>query len=331
MSDFTEKDEIKSAIDEPKTQPMQKQNMTNIGNSVSIWAYLIMFVIITAIFLGISNSTGWESACVTPLFILYAGLVVGIVSAYSKENTLKEKRAADTIALREVTEKYRVIREQINIPEKAKEITYYKSSENSPIKLTNSKNKVYIWKSEGNIFFFPCNPAGIDSISIADLRINTIPVSQIEYFSKRGEIFRESKISGGGGGGSSVGGAVAGGLIAGEAGAVIGSRKKVNEIKSELITHDTRETFLNYFDNNERHSLFFDIDAYQIFNDWIPEKEYNIVHAIKSSEIIKTQINAESNKSVTDQLRELAKLRDDGIITENEFNEKKKQLLDRIS
>lgn len=332
MPDFTEKDELKPATDEPKTQPNQQQSMVkpaNAGNSAT--AYIIMFVVFTAIFIGLSSAANWEGVCVTPLFIVYIFFVIGIFQAYNKGITDNEKAIAQATAIREAREKYDEIRKQVTIPETAKEITYFKSSVKSPIELANKKQKVFIWKSDGNICFFPCTPETVDSLSFTTLKIESVPISQIEYFSKRGEVFRENKISGGGGGGSSIGGAVAGGLIAGEAGAVIGSRKKVNEIKSELITHDTRETFVNYFVGNERHSLFFDDNAFQRFNDLIPEKEFSIVNAIKSSEIIKNQVSANSQKSVTDQLRELAKLRDDGIITENEFNEKKKQLLDKIS
>jgi hypothetical protein len=46
------------------------------------------------------------------------------------------------------------------------------------------------------------------------------------------------------GGGSSVSGAVVGGLLAGGAGAVIGSREKV---ESQLIRHDEREVLFNFF------------------------------------------------------------------------------------
>lgn len=197
--------------------------------------------------------------------------------------------------------------------------------------MANRYQKVYIWKSDGNICFFPCTPVTVDSLSIATLKINLVSISQIEHFSKTGKVFTENKISGGGGGGSSISKAVVGGFIAGPAGAVINSRQKVNEIKSRLITHDSRETILNYFEGNERHSLFFDKHDFQIFNDLIPEKEFSIVNAIKSSKIIKSQVSINNQESVTGQLRELANLRDEGIITENEFNEKKKQLLDKIS
>ncbi|MFC2028858.1 SHOCT domain-containing protein, partial [Chloroflexota bacterium] len=100
----------------------------------------------------------------------------------------------------------------------------------------------------------------------------------------------------------------------------------------ELVTHDTRETFLNYFDEkNERHSLFFDKNAFQAFNDIIPEKEYHIVNTLKASNLIKSQTVTSKEKTITGQIRDLAKLKDEGIITEQEFNEKKKVLLDKIT
>ena len=319
--------EPSSSASKPITQSTREQNLKNNG----VWATFIMLGILTAIFLGLSSAADWNSTCVGTLFIPYIVLVFAILSVQNQQNKAIEKALADENSLNEIRNQYQAIKAQVSIPESSKIITYLKESTKSPIRLANRKTSVYMWKSEETISFFACAPDDIRSISIADLKVYTIPVSQIEYFSKQGEIFRENKISGGGGGGSSIGGAVAGGLIAGETGAIIGSRKKVNEIKSELITHDSRETFLNYFVGNERHSLFFDHVAFQIFNDLIPEKEFSIVNAIKSSEIIKNQISTNSQKNVTDQLRELAKLRDEGIITENEFSEKKKQLLDKTA
>jgi len=315
------------------TQKKQDVNM-NDGNKPEIMVYLIMLGIPTLIFVPfiyITNDTG-NSQCTGILSILYVVVCIVILASIESGKNKAEVLKHSRNELLQFREQYQVIRGATVIPENAKEITYFKASGQSPIRLANSKNNVFIWKLVDNICFFPSEPDTVKSIKLDDVKIFTIPISQIEYFAKRGEIFRENKISGGGGGGSSIGGAVAGQLIAGGVGAVIGSRKKINEIKSELITHDTRETFLNYFDDNKkRHSLFFDVYAYQIFNDLIPEKEYNILSAIKSSDIIKNQINTGNKTSVTDQLRELAKLRDDGIITDDEFNEKKKQLLDKIT
>ena len=81
---------------------------------------------------------------------------------------------------------------------------------------------------------------------------------------------------------------------------------------------------------------FFDIDSYNIFNNLLPEKEFSIVNAVKSSQLIyqqktNTQSISENKVSISDQIRELAKLKDEGIITEQEFSNKKKQLLDKIN
>ena len=58
------------------------------------------------------------------------------------------------------------------------------------------------------------------------LSYNEIPVSDIQYYSKEGDVQYTTKISGGGGGGSSISGAVVGGLIAGE-------NRSGNRIKTE--------------------------------------------------------------------------------------------------
>ena len=98
-----------------------------------------------------------------------------------------------------------------------------------------------------------------------------------------------------------------------------------------MVTHDTRETIINYLDtDSQRYSLLFDFDAFQTLNDLIPEKEFSIVSAIKSAKLIKSGQNDSENRNITEQIRELAKLRDEGIITEQEFGEKKGILLDKI-
>ncbi|HEY5589029.1 MAG TPA: SHOCT domain-containing protein [Candidatus Paceibacterota bacterium] len=185
-----------------------------------------------------------------------------------------------------------------------------------------AKTKQYIWIQGEKLCFFPA----IAQSDVYDYTIYSIPLKDIEYYASRGEISKETKISGGGGviGGSSIGGAIVGGVIAGGAGAVIGSRKKgkIEPIKSEIIKHDNRETFLNYFIDGVKHSMFFYYEDYTTFLKVIPEKEYN--------SFVNVHISKGSKQSFKEQLIDLADLKEKGILSEEEFNEKKKILLDKI-
>ena len=157
-----------------------------------------------------------------------------------------------------------------------------------------------------------------------------IPFSDIEYYQIGGEYYRENKISGGGGGGSDIRGAIIGGVVAGGVGAVIGSRKETDSIKSKLVTHDTRETVLCYYKNGNRRSIVFEYENYQVFEDLIPEKNYDIVTETKRKGLTQQIAKHDYTKTIAEQIRELATLKNDGILTEEEFKEKKGELLARM-
>jgi len=199
--------------------------------------------------------------------------------------------------------------------------------------------KKYVFIVNNSLCFFPCLEEYHEDKTLngyelsSDLErfffCNQIPLEVVEFFTSSGELYRENKITGGGGGGTDIGGAIIGGIIAGEAGAIIGSRMESNEIESKLITHDTRETILNYFVNGNRKTMTYKHENYQIFDDLIPNKSFNIVSEIKKHELVQQNINVD-NKVITEQIKELAKLKDDGILTEDEFTEKKIELLAKL-
>jgi hypothetical protein len=261
-------------------------------------------------------------------------MIIIVVGVGVNINEVKEKNHKDHLAriskVDEIGKYYSTIMNSIDIPDKSS-LLVYKSGTNTNFDLL--RGTVYCWKNNTDLCFFPDKPNYDNIVEFTEdnIKIVKISIDQIEYFSTRGEQYRETKISGGGGGGSSLGGAIVGGAIAGGAGAIIGSRKGVESIKSEVVTHDTRETYINYFDDNgQRQSLVFDISAQQALNDLIPEKEYEIVSAIKTNDLIHKEMNKGEGTSIVDQIRELAKLKDEGILTEQEFAEKKSQLLDKI-
>lgn len=68
--------------------------------------------------------------------------------------------------------------------------------------------------------------------------------------SQEGDVHYTTEVLGGGGGGSSIKGAIIGGVIAGEAGAIIGSRKSTDPITSTTKQIDDRTTKLKILDSN---------------------------------------------------------------------------------
>lgn len=160
-----------------------------------------------------------------------------------------------------------------------------------------------------------------------DFTYDEIPVNDIKYFTKEGDIQHNTVVSGGGGGGSSISGAVIGGILAGGAGAVIGSRKKIDEIQSKIVENDIRKTILKFYRDGNIVSKEYGYPVFNVFEELIPDKEYNIV--IQSE----VQKNIKSTNNVVDiesSLIKLKNLREKDLIDESEYQQKKKELLDML-
>lgn len=115
-------------------------------------------------------------------------------------------------------------------------------------------------------------------------------------------------------------GAIIGFLI----GALLGGIKKV--ITKNNGT-DIRKTYLNYIENNENKHMMFVSKDYDTLLKLIPEKEMSY---IKNNNISKSDKYENDNNGIYKDIEGLSKLRDKGILTEDEFNNKKKLLLDKI-
>lgn len=109
--------------------------------------------------------------------------------------------------------------------------------------------------------------------------ISEIDVSEIKYYKQEGSLRYEQSISGEGGGSTSYGGAIVGGLLFGVTGALIGSRanEKPISVSSTTITHDTRILVLCISRNNITYQLSFELNAEDVFEWIIPEKQYDYV------------------------------------------------------
>ena len=132
----------------------------------------------------------------------------------------------------------------------------------------------YILFSDKNIVF--C----IDSINCGrpidiESHVLFIKYEDIKYYTKDGSIRYTTEIVDNGKD-ISVSGAVIGGILAGEAGAIIGSRKDANKTKSVAVRHDEVHTYI-YVDKDNEVKLV-DVkgnEFYQLIMHRIPEKEYN--------------------------------------------------------
>ncbi|MBE1446089.1 SHOCT domain-containing protein [Paenibacillus sp. OAS669] len=142
--------------------------------------------------------------------------------------------------------------------------------------------------------------------------------------------------------GSQLGGALLGGLLAGGVGALIGglsgsttSQEKVKKIELNIIVNDTA---------NPIHKIaFLDSDFTSYAKDSHEYKDaYNTAYHChqligvlirqadeedKRKEISTSSSNSQGNVSVADELRKLVQLKDEGIISGDEFEAQKKKLI----
>ncbi|NBI06620.1 SHOCT domain-containing protein [Senegalia massiliensis] len=277
------------------------------------WGFIMLGLIVFLLFLS-SPIIGIVSLV---LFIIIL-ITYGMATDKKRMEKMKEEQRIQEEKKEKEEQRLKVLMEKYEVPEETKSIKY---KHGHP--LIDKKNfHLKTWVTEDNLCLFDKTEGGVGKI--------VIPLDDIEYFNMRGEVYRENKISGGGvsGGGTSVGGAVAGGLIAGGVGAVVGSRKSVkgDPIKSETITHDNREVLLRINLDSKKYDIIFNNNAYQSLKELIPDKDYE---SIKNDYLI-DQVNKKENDAI-DKIKRLSLLRDEGILTEEEFRFKKKELLDKIN
>lgn len=196
----------------------------------------------------------------------------------------------------------------------------------------NSVKELQRLKEEGD-----CNTKIMFSTEIRNIKtesggyIFAIPIDCIDYFQERGDINYSTEVRGGGGyiKGANITGAVAGKLMFGNIGAIIGSgvgtKSKIDEVYSETIEHDNRYVVLRYRQGNSTKELQFDFSCYEILVNLIPEKDHNTLQIGAGNE--KRDDSSKYAEIPVEQIKQLKELYDAGLITEDEFSQKKGQLL----
>ena len=292
---------------------------------------LVVGIILLVYGIATGSATAWVILVALILVAVFA-----IVISVSNENNEKrqaeiEDRNNESINqsnFESLSKLYPIIKEQAGVSPKSKRIVI-----SGGVNEYAYDMDCYVWVANKRLNFFPVMPISGSSCRYESklerkyyVKVS-IALVDVQYFAVEGEVYREQKVTGGGGGGYSVGGAIVGALIAGETGAIIGSRKEAEPVKTETVVHDTRKTVLQYIKYGEKATIYFGDGAYETLNSVIPLKEKSVANSVRVQAALESAREGSQNESAADQIRDFARLRDEGLITEEEFAQKKKQIL----
>lgn len=174
--------------------------------------------------------------------------------------------------------------------------------------------EIFSWK-DNNILYL----CGTHKDS--NVRKISIPIKDIKFYTRNGDYRVDTIVEGGG---VNVGGAIVGSVVAGGVGALLAGREKITTTNKEI---DDRNTYLYYSENNQNKRMVFTSKGYKELLKLIPEKE---IRYIENNKIVESSKYQKDNDNVYKDIERLAELKDKGILTEEEFNQKKQLLLDKI-
>ncbi len=209
--------------------------------------------------------------------------VVIYVNQKSKEN---EKKIQERETLDYSSSVYQASKKDVSIPSIAKGVHCLNNGGYAGIV---SGVPHYCWVDDTSLYLFPIEPNNENFLSFSGMSSIGARISfcNIEKFTQEGDVYRETKVSGGG---VNIGKAVAGGVLLGGAGAILGGRE---QIKSDVIEHDSRQTQL-FLSNPSDLLISFSVDSYRVFQQLIPFKEGQVVDEVRRRKLIEEQLRSNS-------------------------------------
>jgi len=252
----------------------------------------------------------------------------------------QQKEDALTLNKPRMRAKYNSIRSGLNIPSNCSKIDVETTVFGLPCKAQALcgkrmllKNDFYCWNEDDTLYIFPTEEhLEDDHITYAtlpkdlggvlnpnDIRVYRIQKDEIKHYQISGQERSEVKVHSADDG-VNVKGAIIGGILAGDAGAVIGSQHNKGRIYSNTEHFDERYVELFYSQNGATSKLKLSITAYPLLEQWYPDKEYSYV-------LSATPQTSTTNGDKFDEVKKYKDLLDSGIISEAEFEAKKKELL----
>ena len=149
----------------------------------------------------------------------------------------------------------------------------------------------------------------------------TIPLDNISFFVREGDFYTETKTQ------IERKGRLLGALIAGDYGLINGTH---NEVTNTTVAVDKRKTFLYMEKDGEEAAFILGSNAYDYLMEEIPQKEYKNVTLTRPFPAQENTPEVTEKDDVFETIKKLAELQKQGILTDEEYQEKKKHLLENI-
>ncbi len=263
------------------------------------------------------------------LFIIAAlSIIIGFIMIMLEKKEDKDSHIENINMFQKEYDEYT---EKLGIVKDNAQVTLYELDETCH---THLSKPYYIWADNGMLNIFPMakyyiqwHISSMSRPDISELKLKSIPIDSILYFEEIGELRKYTTISGGG---TSLKGALLGYAIADDIGAIIGSRESIT---TNVVSEDERRIELIYKNQDGQiENLEFMHDAYDVFKKLIPLKELRKIISLNTVQGTKekTDTGIQEHKFVKDKLKQLKDLKDEGLITEEEFAEQKKKILEAI-
>lgn len=248
-------------MSEPNKKQMQPMNLIEIGFSGIMLSGMISLFIDNATILAV----------ILFLIAIFGGILVwGYISLQAEKRNGKARVIENLNTFRE---EYNIYAEQLSVDKSSMQVTL----------ADNIHIPHYLWIMDNSLNMFPMEKyfehnciSAISKPDISQLQMISVPIEDILYFEEVGELRKYTKVFGGG---TSLRGALTGYILAGNVGAVIGSREP---IKTEVVSEDDRIVELIYKNaDSEIENLEFTHEAYAVFKKVIPEKELRRIRNLK--------------------------------------------------
>lgn len=250
-----------------KSKKMQPMNLITIGFSGIILSGMISLLVDDTTILAV---------------ILFLLVVFGVVLVWGYITLQTEKRNGKAKVLENSNtfrKEYDIYAEQLGVVKSNVQAELIGTSEYG----LDAHIPHYLWIADNSLNMFPMEKyfernsiSAVNKPNVSQLQVISVPIEDILYFEEVGELQKYTKVSGGG---TSLKGALTGYIIAGDIGAIIGSREP---IKTEIVSEDDRIVELIYKNyDGEIANLEFTHDAYVVLKKVIPEKELRRITNLK--------------------------------------------------